>query len=71
LESPDSLAINPVRAGLCFKLNERLHAWQGVGVTMAVAIAMADTTMGLPRVVVRPRALPPNAAGLGAVSLAL
>jgi hypothetical protein len=57
LELPDSLAINPVRAGHVERLNERLHAWQGVGVAKAadavVALigAAADMMMGHPRVV--------------------
>ena len=41
LELPDSLAINPDRAGLLLNYSERLHTWQGVGVTITADNAAA------------------------------
>lgn len=49
LELPDSFAINPDGAETSRCLNERLRAWQGVGETLAVIIAVAGMMTGLPR----------------------
>ena len=78
LELPDSLAINPDRAGLLLNYSERLHTWQGVIVTIMAdsvaaalwAAAMADMMTGLPPVAERLRVVSLSAEDLAAAFLA-